>query len=424
MPTLGNTPRPAYVYDTETDTWVPVGVGAHTHSDIPNTLVDAKGDLITATADNVPARLAKGTDGTVLVADSTTSTGLSWQPYGAIQAAGKNKFINGDCNINQRSFSSQTLTTESSVYIVDRIFGLNVVSGSSTFSVQQFTPGSAPVAGYEAKQFIRAVSTGQSNIFSGTFFGQTIEDVRNFAGQTATVSFWAKAATGTPNVSFEFRQVFGTGGSPSATVENAGGGQKFAISTSWVRYSMTITLPSISGKTLGTNNNSMLECNIWVSAGSAFNSRTNSLGIQSNTFDIWGLQIESGPIATPFTTATGTIQGELAACQRYYYRTTAGDTFATMGIMGVGQSSTTAEFFLQLPVTMRTKPTSVDFSAIRIADGTNIAAITGATMNTAQSTVNIAHLNFSASSGIVQYRIYNVSANANAAAFLGVSAEL
>jgi hypothetical protein len=320
MPTLGNTPRPAYVYDTETDTWVPVGVGAHTHSDIPNTLVDAKGDLITATADNVPARLAKGTDGTVLVADSTTSTGLAWQPYGAIQAAGKNKFINGDCNINQRAFSSQTLTTESSVYIVDRIFGLNVVSGSSTFSVQQFTPGSAPVAGYEAKQFIRAVSTGQSNIFSGTFFGQTIEDVRNFAGQTATVSFWAKAATGTPNVSFEFRQIFGTGGSPSATVENAGGGQKFAISTSWVRYSMTITLPSVSGKTLGTNNNSMLECNIWVSAGSAFNSRTNSLGIQSNTFDIWGLQIEAGPTATQFTTATGTIQGELAACQRYYWR--------------------------------------------------------------------------------------------------------
>jgi hypothetical protein len=78
MPTLGNTPRPAYVYDTETDTWVPVGVGAHTHSDIPNTLVDAKGDLITATADNVPARLAKGADGTILFSDSSTLTGLKW----------------------------------------------------------------------------------------------------------------------------------------------------------------------------------------------------------------------------------------------------------------------------------------------------------------------------------------------------------
>ena len=82
MPSLGNTPRPAYVYDTETDTWVPIGVGAHTHAYIPNTLVDAKGDILTATANDVPARLGIGANGTVLASDSTTSTGLAWQPYG------------------------------------------------------------------------------------------------------------------------------------------------------------------------------------------------------------------------------------------------------------------------------------------------------------------------------------------------------
>ena len=45
---------------------------------ISNTLVDAKGDLITATGADVPARLAVGTNGQYLKADSTTSTGLSW----------------------------------------------------------------------------------------------------------------------------------------------------------------------------------------------------------------------------------------------------------------------------------------------------------------------------------------------------------
>ena len=45
---------------------------------IAKSIVDAKGDLITATADNTPARLAVGTNGQVLQADSTAATGLKW----------------------------------------------------------------------------------------------------------------------------------------------------------------------------------------------------------------------------------------------------------------------------------------------------------------------------------------------------------
>jgi len=45
---------------------------------ITNALVDAKGDVLTATADNTPARLAVGANNTVLTADSTTATGLKW----------------------------------------------------------------------------------------------------------------------------------------------------------------------------------------------------------------------------------------------------------------------------------------------------------------------------------------------------------
>jgi hypothetical protein len=45
---------------------------------IQPTIVDAKGDLITATAADTPARLAVGADNTILTADSTQATGIKW----------------------------------------------------------------------------------------------------------------------------------------------------------------------------------------------------------------------------------------------------------------------------------------------------------------------------------------------------------
>ena len=45
---------------------------------IQNAIVDAKGDLIAASAADTPARLAVGTNGQVLTADSTAGTGLAW----------------------------------------------------------------------------------------------------------------------------------------------------------------------------------------------------------------------------------------------------------------------------------------------------------------------------------------------------------
>ena len=78
MATISNTPRPGYVWDSTDNVWYPIGVGGHSHGEIPATIVDAKGDLIAGTAADTVSRLAVGTNGQYLKADSTAGTGLAW----------------------------------------------------------------------------------------------------------------------------------------------------------------------------------------------------------------------------------------------------------------------------------------------------------------------------------------------------------
>lgn len=289
--------------------------------------------------------------------------------------AGKNKIINGDFRINQRAFTS---TTSSGAYTFDR-WVTAAVDGTSTFTAQTFTLGAAPVAGYEAQNFINVASTGQTLASAITLLGQRIESVRTFAGQTASVSFWAKATSGTPKVAIELSQNFGSGGSPSAQVNTYAG--QVTLSTSWARYSVSVAVPSISGKTLGTANDDQLRLSFWTSAGTDFNSRTGSLGIQTNTISFWGVQMEYGSKATPFQTATGTLQGETYACQYYFKRIQPSTAYA--GPFGFGYSNTTTQARIQLngfSQQMRTSP-SVTFStasnfAVLNAAGNQVATAT------------------------------------------------
>lgn len=84
MSSISPTSRPGYVYDSATDTWIPIGIGPHTHAAtdisgvVDDSLIDARGDLIVGTAADTPGRLAVGANGTVLTANSATATGLEW----------------------------------------------------------------------------------------------------------------------------------------------------------------------------------------------------------------------------------------------------------------------------------------------------------------------------------------------------------
>ena len=223
------------------------------------------------------------------------------------QGGRRNLIINGGFDVWQRG------TSGTSGYVADRWTTGNVNGTTTAISQQSFTIGQTDVPG-EPQYYHRTVVTSASASNSLSIFEQRVEDVRTGAGQEVTISFYAKADS-SKNMSLEMIQNFGSGGSSDV---NTLGVQKFSLTSSWQKFTKTVTLPSISGKTIGSS--SYLACNFWMDAGSSFNSRTDSLGNQSGTFDIALMQLELGNVATPFEHRS--FGEELALCQRYYVRIT------------------------------------------------------------------------------------------------------
>jgi hypothetical protein len=333
-----------------------------------------------------------GTSGAVTVSFDQANFG------GGQFAAGKNKIINGDFNTWQRGTSFSAIST--SQYTSDRWLFQNNGTGTATISRQNFTPGAAPIAGYEYPYFYQMAtnSVGTSTVFDAV---QRIEDVTTFAGQTVTLSFFAKADS-TRTVDPFFGQNFGSGGSSGVNTF----GTSITLTTSWARYSQTFTIPSISGKTIGTS--------------SFLTMALRTTPATSAVISIFGVQLEAGSVATPFQTATGTIQGELAACQRYYYRSTAAVT-NTHFCAGFGLSSTSIRLLLQNPVQMRAAATSIDYSNLQVGDGNTTVNVTNLVIGFTGFLVQT--LTATVASGGTQFRPFNLF-DSTGTGYVGISAEL
>jgi hypothetical protein len=284
--------------------------------------------------------------------------GSAWVGVGG--GAATNAIINGAFEINQRNFTS---TTAANNFTFDRWHSISD-GGTVTSSAQTFTAGSAPLAEFEGTNFLRMQTTGQSGISNFAIISQNIENVRTFANQTVVISFYAKAASDTPKIAVEISQRFGSGGTSPVFIY-AG---QVTLSTSWQRFSVSATLPNLTGKTINANN--LLNLSLFTSAGSDFNTRTGSLGIQSNTFDIWGVQVEAGSTATPFRRNANSLQGELAACQRYAQ---------IVGVSGVGMwfNTTTCQITWPLATWMRVAPSATLRTTTPVISDAGVADRTG-----------------------------------------------
>ena len=223
----------------------------------------------------------------------------------------ENRIINGAFDFWQRGTSFTTL-----VYGADR--WINTLDGGTvTMSRQSFTLGDT-LGSNSPTYFLRQTVSGQSLASHAANVVQRIEGVRSYAGQTITLLGWARRSSGSGNMAVDGFQFFGTGGSPSGVVSLTP--QTVTLTGSWAPFAVTLSVPSITGKTLGTDGNDFLAIRFWTSAGSDFNANTNSLGLQTIGVDLWGIHIKLGTHTTAATALykQPELGPELARCQRYY----------------------------------------------------------------------------------------------------------
>jgi len=177
----------------------------------------------------------------------------------------------------------------------------------------------------------------------GTGYGITqtrIEDVRTLSGKDATFSIWVKSPT-TGAFRFFIEQNFGSGGSSTVSILDNASQFSIASANTWEQFTVTVTMPSISGKTLGTAHH--------VSLGIGANSGTaNRVMYYSEA------QLEVGDTGTPFEHEPHSVT--LQKCRRYYYQKNWTSYYEQVFMPTWCNSTNSQEVIFYHPVEMRASP--------------------------------------------------------------------
>ena len=261
----------------------------------------------------------------------------------AARAGRKNLIINGGFDVAQRG----TSFTGTQIYTLDQWY-MDESGSTTTLTQETHTLGQTDVPDNPKYYLKMNTTTGANNCR----IEQNIEGVHHAAGQSATLSFWAKGVNPAGgNYNINMNQLFGTGGSPSTETSVSLG--TFTVTSSWVKKSFTVTLASISGKTLGTTlGTDHLKLQILQPDGDGGSAAWN--------LNISNIQFELGSVATDFEHRS--YGEELALCQRYFYQHIKGSSIIGLAAL---YTATLALGYVNFPVTMRAAPTGF------AASGTN-----------------------------------------------------
>jgi hypothetical protein len=289
----------------------------------------------------------------------------------------RNRIINGDMRIDQRSAGASTTITATGYYSCDR--WQTFASQASKFSIQQNAGSVTPPSGFT--NYIGVTSLSDYTVLSTESFsirqfveGFNVSDLGwgTASAKTVTLSFWVRSSlTGT----FAGAILWG---SASANERSYPFTYSISVADTW-EYK-TVTIPGDTGTAAsgldtttgrGISLRLSLGSTVTGTAGSWANQNVDSVtgavsvvGTNGATWYITGVQLEVGSVATPFERRD--YGRELALCQRYAcssfplgtaWAQNAGTAGAFSYIVLVGGTSAGFGVSMPFPVTMRANPT-------------------------------------------------------------------
>ena len=372
-------------------------------------ILTTKGDIYAATAAATPARLGVGSNGDTIIADSSTSTGLRYNPQNVLA----NPVIGGGMDYWQRGISFNS--GASPIYTADRwCFNRNGGDSGATVSRQNTSDSTnLPFIQYCA----RVQRDSGTTSTTGINFWQSLETVNSipFAGKTVTFSFYARAGANYSSASNVLTASFYTGTGTDQNINVTGytgvvnNSNNATLTTSWQRFAYQISIAS----------------NV-TDIGFIFGYAPSGTAGANDWYELTGVQIDVGTYtastAPAFRRSGGSIQGELGACQRYYQRFTSASLYL-LGL-GIAQNTTTFYGIIDLPTTMRVTPTVLDINLLRVTNTSAGFSPSGAwSIYTNGSGLEKVCLTNSTFTGLTTGSPYMYELN-GATAYVGLGAEL
>lgn len=359
---------------------------------------------------------------------------------GGLPTAGRNLLYNSAMQVNQRG-TSATGKSATGIYTADR-WQLQL-SSLGTWDVLTDTTGPSGTGLTNSLKVTVASGGADASPAASDYAaicyraeGQDLQRIKKgtSSAEQLTLSFWVKTSTtGTFVVTLEDYD-------NSRTVSKS-----YTVSAANTWEKKSITFPADTTGAFDNDYALSLQMYMWIGAGSNFTSGTlnqswattnwtNGSGASGqvnvgatagNYWQVTGVQLEVGPVATAFEFKS--YGQELRECQRYYYRTGGENTYQNLAT-GKASSTILAQMITPFPVEMRTAPTSIDVATLSLyrmeTGATAVDTPTSISLNSFCSGANAGGVDVARGSGFTTGEYYWLMALNSTGCYLGFSAEL